>query len=249
MPRVVVLGYGGWVSDPLFGQSGIALVTDTGKTILLDAGEGTWHWLGRCGLPRLPDAIILSHGHGDHVLGVPTLVMWANYRGRKLGIWGHPSAIRAVEGLLGATHVREVFEEVVEAHPMRVGEWVDVAEGVRVLAVEAIHSVPAYSFVLVAGGRTIAYSGDTRPNPSFIKEAEGADLLIHEVGVPAGQEDLAERFGHTSEAEICEVLKGISPRLFMPYHYFLSESRTVCEAGHEIVRPKHCLSIELYSSH
>ncbi len=245
MPKVVVLGYGGWVSDPLFGQAGLALVTDSGRTILLDAGEGTWHWLGRCGLPRLPDAVILSHGHGDHVLGVPTLVMWASYLGRRLRIWGHPSAIKAVEGLLRATHVGESFEEVVEAHPIRAGEWVVVVEGVKVLAVEAVHPVPAYSFVLVAGGRRIAYSGDTRPNPSFIKEAKGADLLIHEVGVPAGQEALAERFGHTSEAEICEVLERVSPRLFMPYHYFLSESRIVCEASHEIVRPEHCLSIDL----
>lgn len=245
MPRVVVLGFGGWVSDPSFGQSGIALVTDSGKVILLDAGECTWHWLGKCGLRGLPDAVILSHGHGDHVLGVPTLVMWANYIGSRLRVWGHPSAIGAVKGLLGSTYVGEYFRRAVEPHPLMAGEWAEVVEGVEVLAVEAIHPVPAYSLVLVAGGRKIAYSGDTRPNPAFVRAAAGADLLIHEVGVPAGQEALAERFGHTSESEVCWVIRGVSPKMFMPYHYFLREPVLACEESVETVRPDHCLTIDL----
>ncbi len=245
MPKVVVLGYGGWVSDPLFGQAGLALVTDTGETILLDAGEGTWYWLGRCGLSGLPDAIVLSHGHGDHVLSVPTLVMWASYLGRRLRIWGHPSAIRSVKELLKATYVGKSFKEVVEAHPMVAGEWVRITDDVRILAINAIHPVPAYSFVLDVEGRIIAYSGDTRPNPSFIREAEGADLLIHEAGVPSGQEAVAEKFGHTSEAEVCYILKEVLPRLFMPYHYFLSKPRIECGSSYRIVWPEHCLSIEL----
>lgn len=245
MPKVVVLGYGGWVSNPLFGQSGIALVTDMGKTILIDAGEGSWYWLGRCGLPRLPDAVLLSHGHGDHVLGVPTIAMWASYLGRKLRIWGHPSAISAIEGILEATYVVDSLRDVVELHTMRVGERTRIEDDINTLAVNAIHPVPAYSLIISASGRKIAYSGDTRPNPLFIREAEGADLLIHEVGVPAGQEVLAEKYGHTSEAEICNVIRGVSPKLFMPYHYFLNEPRIDCEAGTEIVRPGHCLSIDL----
>jgi len=245
LPKVVVLGYGGWVSDPAFGQSGLVVVSDGGTTILLDAGEGTWYWLGECGLPRLPDAAIVSHGHGDHVLGVPTLVMWASYTGEKLRLWGHPSAIKAVKGLLKATWVREKFGSVVDAHPIVPGEWVRVAKDVEVLAIEALHPVPAYSFVLAVDDSIIAYSGDTRPNPAFIEAARGADLLIHEVGVPAGQEVMAERFGHTSESEICRVVEEVSPKLFMPYHYFVSEPKIVCEDIASVVRPRRCLRVDL----
>jgi ribonuclease Z len=245
LPKITILGYGGWVSDPLFGQSGFILHTDTGKTILIDAGEGTWYWLGSCGLNSFPDTVLLTHGHGDHVLGVPTLVMWASYAGRKLRVLGHDTAIKAVKGILRATYVENTLDDVVETETLEEGEWVRVAEDAEVMAVSAIHPVPAYSYVLLIGKRKVAYSGDTRPNPEFIREARGADVLIHEVGVPSGQEELAKKFGHTSETEICDVIREISPKLFIPYHYFLKEASITCETGVRILRPRHCLSVDL----
>jgi ribonuclease BN (tRNA processing enzyme) len=38
----------------------------------------------------------------------------------------------------------------------------------------------AYGFVFEAGGRKLAFSGDTAYCPAFIEAARGADVLVHE---------------------------------------------------------------------
>jgi ribonuclease Z len=54
--------------------------------------------------------------------------------------------------------------------------------GMKVTAFEVPHSIsPASGYRIDANGRSIVLSGDTRYSETLIRNAQGVDLLVHEV--------------------------------------------------------------------
>jgi ribonuclease Z len=58
--------------------------------------------------------------------------------------------------------------------------------GVKVRAFEVDHAPvkPAFGYRIDYGGRSVVLSGDTRVSENLIRQAQGVDLLIHEVAAP-----------------------------------------------------------------
>jgi len=54
-------------------------------------------------------------------------------------------------------------------------------------------------------GRVIVYSSDTRPSDSVVREASGADLLIHDATFTSDHADRARSTGHSTVEEACQV--------------------------------------------
>ena len=82
MLTVTLLGTGG--TQPLPERALAALAVSVGGgTVLLDCGEGTQTALRRWGVSayRL-HTVLLTHYHGDHILGLPGLLLTLSSLGR-----------------------------------------------------------------------------------------------------------------------------------------------------------------------
>lgn len=129
MLTVTLLGTGG--TQPLPERALAALaVTVQGRTLLLDCGEGTQTALRRWGVSayRLSH-VLLTHYHGDHILGLPGLLQTLSSLGRTepltvvgpVGLEAVAAPIAALAGPLPfAVQWREAGTEPFEARPLTV---------------------------------------------------------------------------------------------------------------------------------
>jgi len=101
---VIFLGTGGSLPTKERGLPAVALRRD-GELFLFDCGEGTQRQMMHAGLGfNRPMSIMISHLHGDHVLGLPGLLqtMSSLIRDKPLDLYG-PEGISAYLGSLRRT--------------------------------------------------------------------------------------------------------------------------------------------------
>lgn len=99
MLTVTLLGTGGTQPLPHRALASLA-VTVAGQTLLLDCGEGTQTALRRWGVSAYRiGQVLLTHYHGDHILGLPGLLQTLSSLGRTapLTVTG-PAGLDAVAG-------------------------------------------------------------------------------------------------------------------------------------------------------
>lgn len=129
MLTVTLLGTGG--TQPLPERALAALAVSVGGgTVLLDCGEGTQTALRRWGVSayRL-HTVLLTHYHGDHILGLPGLLQTLSSLGRTapLTVVG-PAGLEAVAAPMAAlagplpfaVHWRQAGQEAFAAGPLTV---------------------------------------------------------------------------------------------------------------------------------
>jgi ribonuclease BN (tRNA processing enzyme) len=178
--RLTVLGgVGAW---PTAGQacSGY-LVEHDGFTLLVDPGYATFPALQALVPASAVDAVLVSHGHPDHCADLNPLL-----RARALGSPGAGVPVLplhapegALDRVLALDQVRldsaysvHVVERTFEVGPFRVDTW------------DLPHFVPNAGLRLTAGGRVIAYTGDTGPSPALVDLARDADVFVAEATFP-----------------------------------------------------------------
>jgi ribonuclease Z len=109
------------------------------------------------------------------------------------------------------------------------GETVELADGRRVSPDELVGAPRR--------GRTVLYTGDTRPSLSVVEAARGADVLVHDSTFGEDERERAVETGHSTAAQAAEiareagvrrlVLTHISPRYNRDAPELLAEARAV----------------------
>ncbi|MCX8186266.1 MAG: ribonuclease Z [Sulfolobales archaeon] len=171
-----------------------------GEVILLDVGEGTQKYLTLTGLSLAKVAkIFVTHLHGDHVLGLIPLMESRSLLGiqRELKIYGPPGIREYVEENLRMLKFTPSYPyEVIEGENLRV-------EGSKYLveSFPVTHSVSTFGLKLRIRNKTIVYTSDTKPCDTIIKNAEKADLLIHDSTYSYSDLDKAREYMHSTSVE------------------------------------------------
>jgi ribonuclease BN (tRNA processing enzyme) len=154
----------------------------------IDFGATSVNALNALGIPHNSiDLVLLTHFHGDHAGGLPTMVMDAMLgarRARPLTVAGPPGTAERLRVLTeamfpGSGRMTPKFPlDIVEIEPLKPVRLY----GLGITTYPAIHTpetVPTSIRVEVAG-RVIAYTGDTAWTEHLPVLAAGSDLLIAE---------------------------------------------------------------------
>jgi ribonuclease Z len=97
--------------------------------------------------------------------------------------------------------------------------------GIKVTAFEVDHSIkPAFGYRIDVSGRSVVISGDTRYSETLSRNAQGVDVLVHEVvfgspGMTTEQQLIAN--AHTLPDKAAQVFTATKPKLAIYSHVIL----------------------------
>jgi ribonuclease BN (tRNA processing enzyme) len=173
------------------------LARGASQGLLLDCGPTTMTGLKALGIdPREIDAVAVTHFHGDHIGGLPSLLLDCIYESRRrkpLSIYGPPGIRQRVEA------IARCFEYPVESaeYPLRYVEFRTgvpfEAAGFRVTPLPAHHAPVTCPHMLRVESetRSLVFSGDTGWHDELPARVGDVDLFICEcVYVEEGKYEL-----------------------------------------------------------
>ncbi len=249
--RIVALGTGMPTQSPSNAAASFLVELGNGDSFIFDLGTGSTDRLAGLEADYSKfDKVFVSHLHTDHAGDIATLWVagWIGGRYTPLHIYG-PSG-SAPELGIGAhvDHIRAAWVWDVSSRagtlPNAGGEIVahefDFAKtaliynenGVKVTTFPAIHIRDgSVSFRLDWKGLSFVFGGDSVPNKWFLKEAKGADVVVHEAfftpeqwmkiaGFPYKQAYWVTTVIHTPPEGFGKLMSKVEPRLAVAYHYW-----------------------------
>jgi ribonuclease BN (tRNA processing enzyme) len=229
--KLTIIGSAGTFPGPASGCSSYLLEQD-GFRLLLDVGNGSTGALQEaCGLLG-PDAVVVSHLHGDHYLDLITYTYARRYHPDGipplLPVYG-PSRIR--DAMLGA-YGRDVNTLLDEVYDFKaVADDCNLSIGPFEVDLRRVnHPVETYGMRISAGGRTIAYSADSGTCPALIELARNADLFLCEASYLNGEDNPPDIHLTGREAAEHAVRAEVQRLLLTHLVPWGDEARTVAEA-------------------
>lgn len=182
--RITVLGSGNAFCADGRGHASFLLESAAGGRILLDAGATTLQAANRFGvLPLDPDAIVLTHFHGDHAFGLPFLLLHLSEmerRTRPLMIAGPQGVEERCTSLMRLAYggfVPSFGVDYVDADGVVIS-----CGGFDLESRQMTHSAGSLGYrVREPGGALVAFSGDSAFDEALVALVRGADLAVIEL--------------------------------------------------------------------
>jgi ribonuclease Z len=249
--RATILGSGGTVVKK--SQASASLLIEVGNpehdVFFFDIGSGSLANFNGLGLPVTSTTkVFLSHLHADHVGDMPTLMWGLAKSGRRdpVEVWGpagedarfgtrayvshlekaHAWDWQSMCGQPGQSGAQAFTTEVPYDHASVVYQ----RNGVTVTSFPVIHvHNGAVGYRIDYAGRSVVFSGDTRPCRYLVEACDGVDLLIHETfptpsllslkaGVPLNVAEIIVNSAHTSPEMVGTVFRQAGARMSAMWH-------------------------------
>lgn len=169
-------------------------------------------------------AILLTHGHYDHLRDVPALALYSFFR-RSINIYATPETLEIlsshfINGIVYPKFTERPSKEnpTLRFFPLEPHKEAEV-EGYQVLPLPVSHTIPTVGFLVSRGGLGFFYSGDTGPGLSSCWDYISPQLLILDVTLPNKFIPKAREAGHLTpelarkELERFQRLKGYLPEI------------------------------------
>lgn len=176
MKLTVLGGAGGW--PPAGGACSGYLIEHDGFRLLVDPGYATLPRLLEIVPAEAIDAVLVSHGHPDHVADLNPLLRARSMRDDPpppLPAYSLPDALRPVLALDQAA----LLDLACEVRAFEAGETIRIGPfGIESRPLP--HFVPNVGLRISADGRSITYTGDAGPSDGLVELAGGTDLLLAE---------------------------------------------------------------------
>jgi ribonuclease BN (tRNA processing enzyme) len=197
--RLTVIGSGDAFNSSGRGHACYLVQSSGAGNLMIDFGATALMSVRRAGIePALIDGVAFTHLHGDHFGGFPFLVIDALYnraQRRAFEVLGPQLTAATLHELMRITYGDVVHELPKVAGSMRElapGEHTEFL-GYRIEGFAADHMPPPHRplclRVTSPDGKSIAFSGDTKPCAGLTAAADGVELLVAEctrMAAPAG---------------------------------------------------------------
>lgn len=247
--RLTVVGCSGSFPSPLSPASCYLVEAPqpdgTTVRVLLDLGSGALGPLQQQVALHELDAVLLSHLHPDHFMDLCGLYVALKYDPlhelpRRLPVLGPTGTAQRLFQAYGsdATHLDQVFDlqEWTPGRPVRFGT-------VEVTPVRVNHPVESYGLRLEAGGRVLAYTGDTDSCPALADLGRDADLMLAEASFQEGRDSVPDV--HLTGLRAGQAAAGAGARRLLLTHLpvwtdpdvVLAEARSAYDGPVEVVAP------------
>ena len=189
--------------------------------VLIDAGTGA----GRMGMSEMVriEHILLTHAHLDHVACLPLMIdTIAGLRKTPTRAWGVPGVLETLRNHILNDAVWPDFTTIPSAENpfLSLHEYPTTGplevEGLEVHTLSATHGIPACGLLVRDGDHSVAFSGDSGPDPAFWEEAAAAKDLVAvtiECSYPNREADLARLSKHMHVDEVVRLSDILPPHV------------------------------------
>ncbi|MCD6252996.1 MAG: MBL fold metallo-hydrolase [Thermotogae bacterium] len=184
------------------------LIESDNTSVLVDCPGNAWGKLLKMGRDPLGlDAIFITHGHVDHVYGLPSLLEMMRLSGRKqtLPIYVGEDFFELTVKLLDLFEIRN-HPGSFNIEPIRVSYETShfVIKDLTVETFLVIHTVRNLALKFCDGRKSVVYSSDTAFHASLAEFARNSEALMHEATMSAKLGDV-RREGHSTPSEAAKI--------------------------------------------